>query len=372
METNENISPNAAAGKHVVVVGLGNIGSPLVELLARLEFVNRLTLVDHDAYDESNLRGQAVLPSDVGRPKVLVQAERAGQINPALQVEAIHAAVEDVPLARLRADVIAACVDSKWGRQHVSQPAWRLNVPWVDAGVAAEGRLARVNVYLPGDDQPCYECAWSKRDYETMEVKQPCQPHGSAAPTHAPASLGSLAASLQAIEVEKILSGDLKSAAVGKQITLAAGSHQLHSMSFRRNPKCKFDHRTFQLQPVRCEPGNFPLRELFAAVQKEIDGAEEVRLHLDGKPFERQWRCVCGAEQAVLALAGRTAAKDRACRRCNGTMQPVGFVSLPSLCERTLTPPELAKPLSELGLVAGDVIFTNRENSRIAFELVNT
>jgi len=122
---------------------------------------------------------------------------------------------------------------------------------------------------------------------------------------------------------------------------------------------------------VRCEPGNFPLRELFAAVRKEIGGAEEFRLHVDGKSFERQWRCVCGAEQSVLSLAGRTAAKDRTCPRCHETMQPVGFVTLPSLCERTLTPHELAKPLSELGLVAGDVVFTNRENNRTAFELVN-
>ncbi len=357
-------------GKHVVLVGLGNIGSPLVEMLSRMDAIRRLTLVDRDVYEKQNLRGQAILPGDVGKPKALVQAERARRIRPALHVEPIHAAVEDVPLGRLRADVILACLDSKYARQQVNQIAWRLGIPWVDAGVAADGLLARVNVYLPGDDQPCLECAWDERDYQTLEVKRPCQAGGGEAPTRAPAFLGSLAGALQAVECNKILTGDWKSVAVGKQITFVAPSHQVHTMTFRRNPKCKFDHRSFQIQPFRCEPHKLSLRRFMNALGKELGGNDDIRLHMDGKAFERQWRCACGSGKAVLSLAGRTTAPERACPRCGGTMEPVGFAMLPSLCEGTLTPQERVKPLTSLGLATGDVVLVRTQNGQHAFELV--
>jgi tRNA A37 threonylcarbamoyladenosine dehydratase len=55
-------------GKHVALIGLGTIGSPLAELLTRMDAVKRLTLVDCDVYEEQNLRGQAIRRDDVGRP----------------------------------------------------------------------------------------------------------------------------------------------------------------------------------------------------------------------------------------------------------------------------------------------------------------
>lgn len=370
MNAHQQHSAVSERGGHVALIGLGNIGSPLVEMLTRLEAVKRLTLVDRDVYEEQNLRGQAILPGDVGRPKAFVQAERARQISPALHVEPIRASVEDVPLGLLRADVMLACLDSKYARQQVNQIAWRLGIPWVDAGVAADGLLARVNVYSPGEDQPCLECAWGDGDYRTLEVKRPCQAEGVETPTRAPAFLGSLAAALQAVECDKILAGDLKSAAVGRQVTFVAPSHQVLTMTFRRNPKCKFDHRTFHIQPFRCEPKNLSLRRFIKALGKEIGGKDRVQLHVDGKPFERRWRCACGHVKAVLGLAGRASASDRACPCCGASMASVGFAMLPSLCEAMLTTRELAKPLSVLGVLSGDIVVARTENRQYAFELV--
>ena len=374
METNEN-KPTSSPGSppaagHVVIIGAGNTGSALVGMMSRSEFVKRLTLVDHDVYDVSNLRGQAIRSGDVGQPKVFVQAERARQINPNLQVEAIFAAVENVPLGRLRADVMLGCLDSKLARQGVNQRAWRLGVPWVDAGVAAGELLARVNVYLPGDAQPCYECAWSARDYETLEVKRPCQADGGVAPTRAPAFLGSLAAALQAIECHKILAGDWKSALVGKQVTFVGTSQESQTMSFRRNPKCLFDHRTFRIEPFRIEPAAWTLQQFMAGCRAAIGGAAGIQLQHESQPFERQWRCACGAEKAVLKLAGRSAVAERRCNRCGETMAAVGFVTLPSLCEGSLTPQELALPLAALGLAAGDVFRARSTSGQTVFELV--
>ncbi len=60
---------------HVVVFGLGGVGSWCAEALAR-SGVGRLTLVDEDSVAESNLNRQVcALGSTIGRPKAEVMAE---------------------------------------------------------------------------------------------------------------------------------------------------------------------------------------------------------------------------------------------------------------------------------------------------------
>lgn len=105
-------------GKSVVVIGLGNIGGFAAGLLARQRGLRRLTLVDRDVYDESNLFSQDITAADVGHPKATVQAERLRRINPALCVEAVLDDIEHVPLGALRADVLVACLDSRRARQY--------------------------------------------------------------------------------------------------------------------------------------------------------------------------------------------------------------------------------------------------------------
>lgn len=370
MKTQRKKSRKPRAGKHAVLVGLGNIGSALNEMLTRTEAVKRLTLVDQDVYEASNLFGQAIRPGDVGKPKAFVQAERARQIRRDLKVEAIHAPLEDVPLGRLRGDVLLTGLDSKRSRQHVNQRIWRLGIPWVDAGVMAEGRLARVNVYLPGDGQPCLECAWDGKDYQTLEVKRPCQAEGGVARTVAPAFLGSLAAALQMTECEKILRGDWPSVAVGKQITIAASSHKLYETTFRRNPKCRFNHVACELHSFRCNPEVWLLGELMAGLKREYPDGNAVRFHIEGKSFARRLRCVCGEEKAVFCLEGRMAAAERNCPRCGEQMAAVGFSMLPFLSEEILLPEDRKRPLATLGLAAGDMLMTKSPNGLKAFELI--
>lgn len=70
------------AHSHVAVAGIGGVGSYLAEALAR-SGVGKLTLVDHDVIDQSNINRQIhALHSTVGRKKVEVMAERLRDINP--------------------------------------------------------------------------------------------------------------------------------------------------------------------------------------------------------------------------------------------------------------------------------------------------
>ena len=77
------------ARSHVCVVGLGGVGSWAAEVLAR-SGVGELTLIDQDAYGESNINRQlGALTSTLGRPKAEVMAARALDINPACTVHPI-------------------------------------------------------------------------------------------------------------------------------------------------------------------------------------------------------------------------------------------------------------------------------------------
>ena len=161
---------------HVIVLGLGNIGSHLVPLLVRLSEVAVITLVDFGRYESKDLHAQDLQPSEVDQAKARVQARHARRLNPKLKVVAIVDRLEHVPLGRLRGDVILACLDSKESRRFANEIAWRLGMPLIDAGVEASAWLARVNVYRPGPGHPCLECFWDERDYAQLTTNHPCQP----------------------------------------------------------------------------------------------------------------------------------------------------------------------------------------------------
>ncbi|WP_410010806.1 ThiF family adenylyltransferase [Variovorax sp. PAMC26660] len=79
---------------HVLVVGIGGVGSWAVEALAR-SGVGRLTLIDLDHVSESNINRQIhALDSTVGQAKVEAMRERIAQINPECKVLAIDEFVE--------------------------------------------------------------------------------------------------------------------------------------------------------------------------------------------------------------------------------------------------------------------------------------
>ena len=77
------------ASRHVVVVGLGGVGSWAAEALARTA-VGKLTLIDLDEVCVSNTNRQLhAMKGTVGRMKVEVMAERIRAINPDCEVEPV-------------------------------------------------------------------------------------------------------------------------------------------------------------------------------------------------------------------------------------------------------------------------------------------
>lgn len=130
---------------HVVVVGIGGVGSWAAEALAR-SGVARLTLVDLDHIAESNINRQIhALTATVGQAKVLVMQERIAQIHPACQVTV----VDDFVTPRNWPGVLAGPVDAVIdacdqvsAKQAMAQWARQTRQCFITVGAAGGKRLA--------------------------------------------------------------------------------------------------------------------------------------------------------------------------------------------------------------------------------------
>ncbi len=357
--------------KSVKVIGAGgNIGSHAVAHIARILGVGQVTLVDRDVYEWKNLRSQDITRADVGKPKALVQARRLRRIRPDLRVVPVADDVRNVPLGQLRADVILACLDSRAARQCVNEVAWRLGVPWIDAGVAARGWLARVNVYVPSADAPCLECAWDARDYKTLEQTQPCQRDGreATAPTNAPSGLGALAAALQAIECQKLLSGQWEQVAVGRQVLIDAAFHTHCVTTFRRNPQCRFDHAVWHIEKF-AGGEDVTLGQVLQRASSSTDLNGSLVLKVEGNSFVTRLTCPrCYQTREVLCLSSRLASRLRMCP-CGQAMLATGFDRREQLGGVSLSSAMLQRSLRRIGLRTGDVLTVRDDSTEVHYEL---
>lgn len=101
------------AGAHVVVVGIGGVGSWAAEALAR-SALGRITLIDLDHIVESNTNRQIHALGDAyGQAKVRAMASRIAAINPACAVTAIEDFVTPENVERIvpAADAVLDCID---------------------------------------------------------------------------------------------------------------------------------------------------------------------------------------------------------------------------------------------------------------------
>lgn len=131
------------ARAHVLVVGLGGVGSWVVEALAR-SGVGALTLMDGDDVCVSNTNRQlhAVLDA-VGKPKAEVLADRVRAINPDCRVtvraEFFHRTAEDRPF-EAPFDGVVDCIDGVMAKATLIGNCLRRDIPVVSCGAAA-GKL---------------------------------------------------------------------------------------------------------------------------------------------------------------------------------------------------------------------------------------
>lgn len=355
------------APRSVAVVGLGNIGSHVAMLVARLPQIARVILVDPDEVENKNLSSQSVRRSDIGRAKAVVMGRSLHEVRPDLEVRVQACPLEDVPLGEFRVDVILACLDSRAARMALNERAVALSVPLIDAGVAAGGLLTRVSVLL--SEGPCLECAWSDDDYANVETVHACNGQRIvAAPTSAPAFLGAAAAAIQTARCAELFHGAVDGPAHETVLDLAHG--KLFVSSLKARSTCRMaPHRPWTIERVAIAPERFTLQAAFDLAPCVV-APDERSITCSRGPFGTRLRCVgCGAERELLRLVSSLTRDDRRCRACGGEMAVSGMDQCERLDMDVLGRAELALSLASLGARVGDVIAVCAREASRHFEI---
>ena len=132
---------------HMVVVGIGGVGSWTVEALAR-SGIGQLTLIDMDHVSESNINRQLhALSSTLGQSKVSDMAERIKQINGDCQVNVVDEFVspENIDcLMREDVDVLIDATDQVSAKVALAAWAIKHHKPMVMVGAAGGKKQAQM------------------------------------------------------------------------------------------------------------------------------------------------------------------------------------------------------------------------------------
>lgn len=135
---------------HVVVVGVGGVGSWSAEALAR-SGIGRLTLIDLDDVCVSNVNRQLhALDGQIGKPKVEVLAERCRAIWPGIEIHADAAFITPTNLAEripIDADHVIDAIDHVGAKAALIHYCHRRKLPiTVTGGAGGQSDPTRVQV----------------------------------------------------------------------------------------------------------------------------------------------------------------------------------------------------------------------------------
>jgi len=240
---------------HALVVGAGGLGSP-VALYLGTAGVGRITIVDHDTVDVTNLQRQiAHNLSRLGQPKANSAAQTINAINPEVRVTALQERADARRLGELLSapragparpaprggsskvakphllesgvDVVVDCSDNFATRHAVNAACVAQRVPLVSG--AAIGFDGQISVYdTRSDAHPCYACIFPPE--ATFEETR-CATMGVFAP------LVGIVGTMQAAETLKLLAG-IGTSLAGRLQMLDARTMEWTEVRMQRNSAC--------------------------------------------------------------------------------------------------------------------------------------
>jgi len=151
------------AQKHVLVVGMGGVGSFAAEFICRAG-VGRLTIVDGDVVDISNCNRQLpALRTTVGEAKTTIMEDRLRSINPEINLTAITEFLSPERMEELlstqKFDYVVDCIDSVTPKLVLITTALRHNLPLMSS-MGAGGRYDPTKIQI-GDISKSYNCPFA-------------------------------------------------------------------------------------------------------------------------------------------------------------------------------------------------------------------
>lgn len=225
------------ASSHALIVGVGALGCPCADLLVRAG-VGKLTIVDRDLVDVTNLHRQTLYTDDDAerhRPKAIAAGERLRAVNPQVEVHPVVADFNSFDAEHLmlherlgKPDILIDGCDNFETRYILNDLSVKHAIPYVYGG--AIGTKGMATVFLPPDGA-CLRCLFPE---PPAPGSQPtCETAGVFAP------VSSIIASYQASEAIKILMGHPDRAMRSLlEFDLWEGQRRRIDLSGSRDPQC--------------------------------------------------------------------------------------------------------------------------------------
>jgi molybdopterin/thiamine biosynthesis adenylyltransferase len=223
---------------HALVIGAGGLGAPALMYLASAG-VGRMTVIDHDTVDLTNLQRQIVHTTDrVGQTKVESARQTLAALNPQVQVHTLAQPADEALLQQWvpQASVVLDCTDRFDIRQLINRVCRQAGVPLVSA--SAIGFDGQISVFdARSATAPCYACLFPP-DQPPPEVR--CATLGVFAP------LVGMMGVMQAGEALKLLAGvhELPGqlSLAGRLLLVDGRTWQTTSLGVAQDPHCPVCH----------------------------------------------------------------------------------------------------------------------------------
>ena len=160
---------------HVLIVGLGGIGSFAGEFIARAG-VGKMTIIDGDVFDPTNKNRQlTALDSTIGRNKAVVLAERIKDINPDIELNVVQEFVLPERVWQLleeyKPDYVMDCIDSVTPKLEWITACLRLKIRIIShLGAGGKMEASKVKVSDISKSENCFLAKTMKRRLKEVKI----------------------------------------------------------------------------------------------------------------------------------------------------------------------------------------------------------
>ncbi|KIL36773.1 thiamine biosynthesis protein ThiF [Cohnella kolymensis] len=217
---------------HAAIVGLGALGCVIANHLARAG-VGKLTLIDRDIVDHSNLQRQLLFDeadAEAGAPKAAAAAKRLASVNGDIELLPYIADLSSYNAESLLsgADIVLDGSDNFNARYLMNEFSVKHGIPWIYGGAVASSGMSMT--IRPGVT-PCFACMFP--DAPPGGAVDTCETAGVLAP------IVDTVGSVQSMEAIKLLTGS-EQALHGSLLQIDLWTNQWHSIGIAsaKKPDC--------------------------------------------------------------------------------------------------------------------------------------
>ncbi|MCK5002918.1 MAG: molybdopterin-synthase adenylyltransferase MoeB [Gammaproteobacteria bacterium] len=213
---------------HVLIIGLGGLGSPAAMYLATAG-VGQLALVDDDTVELSNLQRQIIHRSqNIGDSKVASAKSNLLAINHEIDIATIDHRLNEAALNQQieRADVVLDASDNFDTRFAINRACVAQKKPLVSgAAIQFDGQISVFD--SRSKHCPCYSCLYPDKGEDNLT----CSENGILAP------VVGIIGSMQALEAIKLIC-HIGEPLYGRLLLFDALSLQWRTMNLKKDPNC--------------------------------------------------------------------------------------------------------------------------------------